>query len=310
MTDAAAPSHYRPSQSSALFVKILSPRGKIYSVKTTATHDLGVAGNTSKRHLIDAAFLMRLPEGKRLRASLVDAPCAHVSTKVDPELRVLGMLSQPLAIKVKTLSNDVQCADEERYQAMVELLDVLCVEDLCVPLHVSTARLRDDKTIGPILDVCGCPGVDDKPLEKDHFASAYQKHEFWLRDDIVDPGAGEAADVADEQQLGALSHVDDCLELPRVFIVCALASVRENDDIVVLHNRSQSLFEHVGWLVMVVHLLPRSVVNLHVRGRLFEGLLQCPGMRITNQVDGWLWIMRQALLKLLSHGRVIARVAA
>ena len=53
-----------------------------------------------------------------LRERVVEAqpPCAHVSTKADAALPVLGMLSQPLRVAVKTVSNDVQCRDEERYQ--------------------------------------------------------------------------------------------------------------------------------------------------------------------------------------------------
>jgi hypothetical protein len=89
----------------------------------------------------------------------------------------------------------------------VSLADVLVVDGLPVPLHVSVVGLcavaSDRRELEPLLDACGRPGLDERPLEKEHFPAAFQQREYWLRDDdLVEPVddapvQDDSADVAD-----------------------------------------------------------------------------------------------------------------
>ena len=194
---ADAPIPFVPSLDSALALKVLSSRGSAFSIKTSATHDRGRRG---QRHFIDASFLARLPDGRSMRERL-GPTCLKVST-LGEELPVLGILSDPLPLSIKSVSDDVECPDAQRYQLRVELRGVYVVQGLPVPLHVSVKALSKTlDTRDGVESLWSACGLDTKCLAKEHFSSVYQRHAFWL--------CANLAKLAGEEEEEACGDGDD-----------------------------------------------------------------------------------------------------
>ena len=107
---------FNPALGSALLLKIVSPRGKAFSVKAAATHDHGMPlGDAAGAHLVDAAFLARLPDGRRLRESISACDREVGGVSCGAEFSVVGKLTQELHVCIKVVPKDVHCTDAERY---------------------------------------------------------------------------------------------------------------------------------------------------------------------------------------------------
>ena len=204
---------FSASRSSALQIKMCSARGSAFSVKVVATHDNGAANSPTSphRHLIDAAFLKRLPDGRSLRESMALPTSAATltsthtltSTQCAMDSPIIGTLSKPLSIAVKTVPKDVMVSDAERYPLILQLSDVVVVENLPVPMHVSIHALAAanlaPRTAPPfqcIWEVCESPGLDGQAMEPGVLPAAYQKHKFWQSDDAAESSAIAAAQSA------------------------------------------------------------------------------------------------------------------
>lgn len=197
---------FAASHDSALTVKLLSARGKAFSVKTAATHDQGT--HAAPHHLIDASFLGRLPDGRMLRESLVSPKDGEAA---DEGQRIVGVLSVPLRIAVKTVPKEITVPETEKFPLVMVLNNVIVVEKLPVPLHVSVKALQLEGLVPEsappfqsILDVCGSPGLDGIVVERSLFPSTYHKHEFWQRDPTLEDAA------SDEKPASSSQHAASC----------------------------------------------------------------------------------------------------
>ena len=116
-----------------------------------------------------------------------------IGTKSPAESAVLGTLSLPLSIAIKTVPKDVIVADAERYALKLQLNQVAVVENLPVPVHISINGLaaaglapRSAPPFQCIWEVCESPGLDGHAAEPGLFPSTYQKHEFWQADAAIE----------------------------------------------------------------------------------------------------------------------------
>ena len=182
---------FAPQMGSALMVKICSAHGNAaFSIKVAAAHDYSVMTENAPCHLIDAAFLKRLPDGRSLRENMVPLPSGAATlggTGNSAGQPILGKLSSPLRITVKTVPQEILDASEaDRYPLSVALEGALVVDGLPVPLCVSVQALvaaglapRDAPPFQSLLDVCGCPGLDGIACERRLFLASFHKHVFW-----------------------------------------------------------------------------------------------------------------------------------
>ena len=125
------------------------------------------------------------------------------STQCAMDSPIIGTLSKPLSIAVKTVPKDVMVSDAERYPLILQLSDVVVVENLPVPMHVSIHALAAanlaPRTAPPfqcIWEVCESPGLDGQAMEPGVLPAAYQKHKFWQSDDAAESSAIAAAQSA------------------------------------------------------------------------------------------------------------------
>eukprot|EP00282_Hemiselmis_andersenii_P003640 CAMPEP_0114155872 /NCGR_PEP_ID=MMETSP0043_2-20121206/25721_1 /TAXON_ID=464988 /ORGANISM="Hemiselmis andersenii, Strain CCMP644" /LENGTH=271 /DNA_ID=CAMNT_0001251205 /DNA_START=80 /DNA_END=895 /DNA_ORIENTATION=- len=112
----------------------------VSSTEAVATQDLGTA-NVEFRHYIDHAFLAGLEGGQEMLASLTTPrpPCTELwgTKRMSGNERVVGMLSQPLHVSFKATRADRMIRKSDMY-----LADVLVIDSLPVPLHVSVQGLE------------------------------------------------------------------------------------------------------------------------------------------------------------------------
>jgi hypothetical protein len=111
---------------------IVCPDGE--QVRVLFTNDIGTAGY-DLRHLIDFKTMRDLPHGASLEASLT-APqpvCRRITGKGMDQQSIVGMLGEPLEVKVKLHDKVI----------LLRLEQVLVVDRLPVPLHISMQRLGE-----------------------------------------------------------------------------------------------------------------------------------------------------------------------
>ena len=127
-----------------------------------ASNDCGTAGGDN-RHFIDSTYLCSLPGGQEAFCSMVPPtpPCKKVNG-CSSEGFVCGQLASGLSVGILSLSADPGATME------VELDQVLVVNSLPVPLHISTKRL------GGFWSVLG--GL---PFDVSSFPGRYQTHAYW-----------------------------------------------------------------------------------------------------------------------------------
>lgn len=175
MSDNGGTASFYPSLTDAACVKFL---GKD---KIAATHDLG-CGDFEIRHFIDAAYLLSLDGGKELLESSLIEPtpaCTKVGgTGKEGGENVMGMLSQRLKVPFYNFTT--------QSWVLLKLQNVLVVDDLPVPFHISLKSLFDWTNV----DENGNPSLKDKTNPYDFirrcpwrspgfFPARYYRHSYW-----------------------------------------------------------------------------------------------------------------------------------
>ena len=140
-------------------------------LQVRASHDVGCAGGGS-RHMIDHAFLSFIEREPALVPSTVSI--CHDSTKQPG--RVLGQLPK-LHLQACVLEDDPDSQVQHpkrglRPKGYVELIlhDVLVVDSLPVPLHVSLDTLKPDPPLGQPFD---------HEFKVGMFPKRYKRHAYW-----------------------------------------------------------------------------------------------------------------------------------
>ena len=140
-------------------------------LQVRASHDVGCAGGGS-RHMIDHAFLSFIEREPALVPSTVSI--CHDSTKQPG--RVVGQLPK-LHLQACVLEEDPHSQVQHpkrglRPKGFVELTlhDVLVVDSLPVPLHVSLDTLKPDPPLGQPFD---------HEFKVGMFPKRYKRHAYW-----------------------------------------------------------------------------------------------------------------------------------
>ena len=213
---------YYPSRMTVMSVRVL---GK----KTRASHDHG-AHNFERRHFIDKDFLLALPGGQALLDTVVEPVplCAVLNgTKTPGGELVVGMLSEPLAVMLRqeetsgdklapavskpvaeaveavpiveennlpeafALPMDAKGAASANYRVRLVLGQVLVVESLPLPLHVSATSLKAEMGSGSATTSALYAAVNDYDhrFEASSFPPSFREHVYWAEDNMITIGA-------------------------------------------------------------------------------------------------------------------------
>jgi len=150
---------YYPNICFAVKVKVLDAE-EVY-----ASQDLGAA-NYEIRHFIDKKYLLSIPGGQEYLDTLVapTPPCSELyGTKRETRNEiVVGMLSKRLKVAIYVGARNGW--------KLSKLSNVLVIEELPVPIHVSLKSLK----VYP----------DEQPFnfDKDVFPVSYHSHPYWTSD--------------------------------------------------------------------------------------------------------------------------------
>ena len=151
--------------------KVGTLRVLVGGIQVRASHDVGCAGGGS-RHMIDHAFLSFIEREPALEPSIVSI--CHDGTKQPG--RVLGLLPK-LDLQACVLEDDPHSRVQHpkrglRPKGFVELTlhDVLVVDSLPVPLHVSLNTLKPDPPLGEPFD---------HEFKVGMFPKRYKRHAYW-----------------------------------------------------------------------------------------------------------------------------------
>lgn len=157
-------------------------------IEVKATHDIGCAEGGSM-HMIDASFLHFIESGAHLNPSKVD----KVTGTLTQGQSVCGQLRE-LRVRAYQLEPDPNSRLEHSQLGMrrvaavdVVLKDVLVVDSLPVPLHVSLSTLQKGSTRGSRLRGLGQPF--DYSFGATLFPMRYRTHPYWAKQDSVEIAA-------------------------------------------------------------------------------------------------------------------------
>jgi hypothetical protein len=145
---------FYPSQTCTIYVQVLG------ADTVCASQDLGTAC-AENRHFVDLEYLKSIMGEEELKKNLVPTATSLLTgTRKEPGERVLGMLpSLKVYIRVGK--------DTDNIWSVHSLSDVLVVDSLPVPLHISL------KTIEVY------PGNQSGGLKATYFPPQYQTHPYW-----------------------------------------------------------------------------------------------------------------------------------
>lgn len=183
MASASLEAFFYPSRMSVLELKVAN-------VPTVASQDLGTACH-EMRHFIDRSFLLSLPSGESLLASLVPPhpPCTVMTgTRTEGGERVLGMLPDNLPVSVKARSSKAS-PQQNKVTVFLQLAHVLVVDALPVPLHVSIKALDNAFRAGQVswdsLDVLHSAANGGPEFKASTMPERYQGHRYWQPNGVV-----------------------------------------------------------------------------------------------------------------------------
>jgi hypothetical protein len=161
---------------------IVCPDGQ---VGVLFTNDIGTAGY-DLRHFIDFKTMRDLPHGASLEASLT-APqplCRRVKGKGMEGQSIVGMLGVPLEVKVKLYDKVI----------LLRLEQVLVIDRLPVPLHISMQRLGDGSPDFVELTIA-MQTRDPRnhvAFNRQELAEEFYDHPYWTDSTLYCGHAGEA----------------------------------------------------------------------------------------------------------------------
>lgn len=142
---------------------------------TVASHDMGAAGN-GPSNMIDLKFLQSIPHhGEALLRNMGCAfPLKVVVGKVD--MSVIGTVS---------LKITVQWPDRnERVSSSTKWVQVVVVDSLPVPLHVTTNGSDETSFMPEVFNIQASKAL---PLQKEAVPEPYNDHPYWEEDVIIMP---------------------------------------------------------------------------------------------------------------------------
>ncbi|KAJ1426744.1 hypothetical protein B484DRAFT_450548 [Ochromonadaceae sp. CCMP2298] len=152
------------------------------------TNDYATAGY-DRRHFIDYKWMLNLPHGASLEASLASPQpvCFGIIGKGMAQQTVVGMLGLPLEVKVK-LNGELM---------LLRLEQVIVIDRLPVPLHVSMKRLEDDKSkpayyLDDLKNAMFNRGPMRIALNTAGLPEEFHSHPYWTDDSTYIGHAGEA----------------------------------------------------------------------------------------------------------------------
>jgi hypothetical protein len=145
----------------ALKVKVLGAED-VYATNDFCTADFEI------RHFIDKNYLASLPGGQNYLDSIVEPtpPCAQLwGTKDEDGNAVVGMLSSRLKVSINVGQDE---------WVMTKLQNVLVIESLPVPIHISLKALQ----LHPSSEV-----QSSGMVQKEAFPESFHGHPYWNNDD-------------------------------------------------------------------------------------------------------------------------------
>ena len=171
---------------------------KVGGNQANATNDFGTVSN-EMRHFIDRDFLASTEGGEAKLASLVspEPACRGLFGAKTPEpLPVLGMLAAPLSAIREYQDKDTL----EVKRIELHLRDVLVVEELPVPLHVSFKALEETwpENVPNVLEIFNCNPGASTALSADAFPPMYRIRPYFLSGGIIVGGAFLGQQTRDE----------------------------------------------------------------------------------------------------------------
>ena len=160
---------------------------RVAQTRTLATHDYGANSTGRDFHMIDAKFLLTLPNGRDLLRVALPPPMAFVRGKVDMTAICL----------IPELIVDIYAPDDREAtgtRAGAALQDVLVIDSLPVPLHVSLKRGRQSGAIwaknattsgffGDRRSGYNTFGVGQR-MERRNAPDGYKDHPYWTDETI------------------------------------------------------------------------------------------------------------------------------
>ena len=159
---------YDPNLDQILNVKVLG-------LVIAASHDKGSAGG-DQRHMIDLYCLKMLDSGEQLLNSMIPAVPRYtqVGGRDIEGQKVLGMINCPLKAR---------CDRESRFVHVI-LDEVLVVDRLPVPLHISIQRLEADFTPGlkTLTSYNSAEDAENFLLKRQNLPEHYHSHPFFKGD--------------------------------------------------------------------------------------------------------------------------------
>lgn len=113
---------------------------KVSGTPLLASNDTGAACH-EQRHFIDLAAVLSLDGGQEMIDRMVDCdpPVTRITGLNMEDQRILGMLRGPLVVDYK-----VRDGPEESTKIVLQLENILVVDKLPVPLHISTKQLMQN----------------------------------------------------------------------------------------------------------------------------------------------------------------------
>lgn len=179
---------------------------KVLGLVIAASHDKG-STCSERRHMIDLYCLKMLEGGDKLLAAMVPAApaCTVMAGRGMEGQRVLGMLNCPLKAR---------CDRESRFVHVI-LDDVLVVDRLPVPLHISIQQLEADFTPGlkTLTSYNSTEDADNFRLKRENVPEHYHSHPFY---DIEGPRKETAVKVGGSDVAAVV--------VPGSLLTCGLAS--------------------------------------------------------------------------------------
>jgi hypothetical protein len=153
---------------------------KVSGTPLLATNDTGAACH-EKRHFINLAAVLSLDGGREMIEGMVDCdpPVTRIAGLHMQDQRVLGMLRGPLDVEYK-----VRGARDRGRKIILRLENVLVVDKLPVPLHISTKNL-ETKSKDPVLYTFmneGMQGEGRIEFAVESLPAEYRTHPFYADD--------------------------------------------------------------------------------------------------------------------------------
>ena len=210
---------------------------KVSGTPLLASNDTGAACH-EQRHFIDLAASLSLDGGQAMIDGMVDCdpPVTRIAGLNMEDQRVLGMLRGPLVVEYK-----VREGPEKSTKIVLQLENILVVDKLPVPLHISTKQLMQNSK-DPSLYLFindGFTGKGRIEFAAENLPAQYRAHPFYADTNVdflgLAPGGKEQHRELSSHLQGRLQQIAEVSPTRAVCVAsCAFCGVLSSSQVALM----------------------------------------------------------------------------